>query len=125
MTEGITATYAYAIHNIIKSDSDYIKINYEDLTINPEKNIKRIYEFLNISTYNHRYVNLDQFSINSIKYDDTVLDGMYHDVKEDKVEKNNYDLNMYLSESIINKYKNMSLEKWVNKFLIERGYFES
>ena len=117
MTEGITATYAYAIHNIIKSDSDYIKINYEDLTINPEKNIKRIYEFLNISTYNHRYVNLDQFSINSIKYDDTVLDGMYHDVKEDKVEKNNYDLNMYLSESIINKYKNMSLEKWVNKFL--------
>ena len=60
-----------------------------------------------------------------VKDDDTVLDGMYHDVKEDKVEKNNYDLNMYLSESIINKYKNMSLEKWVNKFLIDRGYFES
>ena len=125
MTEGITATYAYAIHNIIKSDSDYIKINYEDLTINPEKNIKRIYEFLNIPTYKHRYVNLDQFSINSIKYDDSVLDGMYHDVKEDKVEKTNYNLNMYLSESIINNYKNMSLEKWVNEFLIERGYFES
>jgi len=32
---------------------------------------------------------------------------------------------MYLSESIINNYKNMSLEKWVNEFLIERGYFES
>ena len=125
MTEGITATYAYAIHNIIKSDSDYIKINYEDLTINPEKNIKRIYKFLNIPTYEHRYVDLEQFSINNIKYDDSILDGVYHNVKEDKIEKKNYDLNMYLSESIINNYKNMSLEKWVNEFLIERGYFES
>jgi len=125
MTEGITATYAYAIHNIIKSNSDYIKINYEDLTINPEKNIKRIYKFLKIPTYEHRYVDLEQFSINNIKYDDSVLDGVYHDVKEDKVEKNNYDLDMYLSESIIDNYKNVSLENWVKDFLIERGYFES
>ena len=125
MTEGITATYAYAIYNIIKSDNDYIKINYEDLTINPEKNIKRIYKFLNIPIYKHRYIDLEQFSINNIKYDDSVLDGVYHDVKEDKVEKNNYDLDMYLSKSIIDSYKNMSLEKWVKNFLIERGYFES
>jgi len=125
MTEGMTAVNSYAIHNIIKNDNDHIKINYEDLTINPKKYIKRIYKFLNIPTYKHRYVDLEQFSINNIKYDDSVLDGMYHDVKEDKVEKNNYDLNMYLSESIITKYKNMSLEKWVNKFLIQRGYFES
>ena len=125
MTEGITAIYAYAIHNIIKNDSDYIRINYDDLTINPKKNIKRIYKFLNIPTYKHRYVDLEQLSINNIKYDDSVLGGIYHNVKEDKVEKINYDLNMYLSESIINNYKNMSLEKWVNKFLIERGYFES
>jgi len=125
MTKGMTATYAYAIHNIIKSNSDYIKINYEDLTINPEKNIKRIYKFLNIPTYEHRYVDLDQFSINNIKYDDSVLDGVYHDVKEDKIEKNHYDLDVYLSKSIIDSYKNMSLEKWVKDFLIERGYFES
>jgi len=125
MTEGMTAIYAYAIYNIIKSNNDYIKINYEDLTINPKKYIKRIYKFLNIPTYEHRYVDLKQFSINNIKYDDSVLDGMYHNVKEDKVEKNNYDLNMYLSESIIDGYKNTSLETWVKDFLIERGYFES
>jgi len=125
MTEGITAVYAYAIYNIIKSNNDYIKINYEDLITNPEKNIKRIYKFLKIPTYEHRYVDLEQFSINNIKYDDSVLDGVYHSVKEDKVEKNNYDLNMYLSESIIDGYKNVSLENWVKYFLIERGYFES
>ena len=33
----MTAVNSYAIHNIIKNDNDYIKINYEDLTINPKK----------------------------------------------------------------------------------------
>jgi len=110
MTEGMTARCSYAIYNIIQSNSDYIRIDYDDLTTNPEKNINRIYKFLNIPKHKHRYVDMDQLNINNIKYDDSVLDGIHHDVKEDKVKKNNYDLNMYLTESIINKYKNVSLE---------------
>jgi len=110
MTEGMTARCSYAIYNIIQSNSDYIRIDYDDLTTNPEKNINRIYKFLNIPKHKHRYVDIDQLNINNIKYDDSVLDGIHHDVKEDKVKKNNYDLNMYLNESIINKYKNVSLE---------------
>ena len=110
MTEGMTARCSYAIYNIIQSNSDYIRIDYDDLTTNPEKNINRIYKFLNIPKHKHRYVDMDQLNINNIKYDDSVLDGIHHDVKEGKVEKNNYDLNMYLTESIINKYKNVSLE---------------
>ena len=110
MTEGMTARCSYAIYNIIQSNSDYIRIDYDDLTTNPEKNINRIYKFLNIPKHKHRYVDMNQLNINNIKYDDSVLDGIHHDVKEDKVKKNNYDLNMYLTESNINKYKNVSLE---------------
>jgi len=110
MTEGMTARCSYAIYNIIQSNSDYIRIDYDDLTTNPEKNINRIYKFLNIPKHKHRYVDMDQLNIKNIKYDDSVLDGIHHDVKEDKVKKKNYDLNMYLTESIINKYKNVSLE---------------
>ena len=111
ITEGITASYCYALYNILQSKNDCIRIKYDDLTNNPEKNIKKIYKFLNIPKHNYRYNNLDQLNINNIKYDDSVLDGIHHHIKEEKVEKNNYDLNQYLTQSIIDRYKNISVEK--------------
>lgn len=110
ITQGITAGYCYAIYNIFQNKNNFIKIQYDDLIKNTERNIEKIYKFLDISTYNHRYTNLDQLSINNTLYDDDVLDGTYHLVKN-KIEKNNYDLNDYLAKETIEKYKNLSIEK--------------
>ena len=109
MTEGMTAHYSYAIDNILKNNYDHIKITYDELTNKPKECIEKIYQFLKIPKCNHRFINLDQFSINNIKYDDTVLDGMYHDVREDKVKRNYYDIEKYLTKSVIEKYTNVEV----------------
>ena len=109
MTQGITARFAYAINNILKSKHQYIRITYDELVDNPKKVIESIYDFLGIPVYSHRYTDLEQISINNIKYDDSVLAGIHHDVREDSIQKMNYDMLDYLTPSIINKYKNVEI----------------
>ena len=109
MTEGITARFSYAINNIIKNNYEYLKISYDELTSKPKETIENIYNFLELPNYQHRFENLDQLKVNNIEYDDSVLAGIHHDVREDKVKKINHDMNEYLTPSIINKYKNVDL----------------
>lgn len=111
ITKGITASYCYSLYNILQTNNNYIRINYNDLIANPKNYIDCIYKFLNIPKHNHRYVDLKQLNINNIQYDDTVLETVHHYVKEEKIEKNNYDINQYLTKSVIDKYKNISVEK--------------
>ena len=109
MTQGMTAHYSYAIDNILKNNYDHIKITYDELTSKPKKCIEKIYEFLEIPKYKHRFTNLDQLVINNIQYDDSVLEGIHHDVKEDKVERNYYSIEKYLTESAIEKYRDVEV----------------
>lgn len=109
MTQGMTAHYSYAIDNILKNHYDHIKITYDELTSKPKECIEKIYEFLEISKYNHRFTNLDQLIINNTQYDDSVLEAIHHDVREDKVERNHYDIEKYLTNSVIEKYTNVEV----------------
>jgi hypothetical protein len=123
MTGGPLTLFSYSIYNILQSKHDYIRISYEELVKNPKNTIQNIYKFLDIPEQNHRYVNLNQLTINNVQYDDTVLGKTYHDVKEDKVEKNSYDINMYLTPKIIEKYKDLSLEKFGKAIINDEALF--
>ena len=80
-------------------------MEYNDLVSNPEKIISEIYNFLGIKPFKHHYTNLSQLENNGIKYDDSVLGEGLHKVKEDKIEKSDYNMWDYLPKDVDERYK--------------------
>jgi sulfotransferase len=106
---GMIGKGLYSIKNIIKEKKEYIIINYLDLINNPIKQINKIYKFLNIDPFNHVFENFNDFSINDIKYDDTILGVPLHKIRTDKIELNKYNIENYLPPEIIKKYSNLDI----------------
>lgn len=96
-----------AVYNLTRPNNrEYIHlIEYDDLVSNPKDTIKDVYEYLNIEPYKHKFTNMSQLNNNDISYHDGVLGGKLHTIKEDKVEKSNYDMYKYLPEDIDQRYK--------------------
>jgi len=66
-------------------------IKYDDLVQNPQEEIIKIYKFLNIPYFPHKFTNLQQININGILYDDTIVGNNMHKIKtEIKKEYNPY-----------------------------------
>ena len=106
---GIIGKNLWSIKNIIKEKEDYIIINYLNLINKPLQQINKIYKFLNISNFNHIFKNFDDFSVNNIKYNDTVLNAPLHKIRTDKIELNKYKIEDYLPSHIIKKYSNLDI----------------
>ena len=76
------------IHNAVlstqnlenKNISHFIK--YTDLINNPKEVINGIYKFLDMPEYNHKFINLEQFNINGVKYEEDIN---LHTIKTDKL----------------------------------------
>jgi len=58
-------------------------VDYVDLMNEPEQTIKGIYKFLDIPEYNHRFINLEQFNINGVTYNESID---LHKIKTDKID---------------------------------------
>jgi hypothetical protein len=106
---GIIGKNLWSVKNIIKEKENYIIINYLDLINKPLHQINKIYKFLNISNFNHIFKNFDDFSLNNIKYNDTVLNAPLHKIRTDKIELNKYKIEDYLPSHIIKKYSNLDI----------------
>jgi sulfotransferase len=107
--EGMIGKSLWSIKNIIKEKEDYIIINYLDLVNKPLDQINKIYKFLNIDNFNHTFKNLNDFSTNNIKYDDSVLNAPLHKIRTDKVQLNKYNIEDYLPSNIIKQYSNLDI----------------
>jgi sulfotransferase len=107
--DGMIGKCLWSIKNIIKEKEDYIRINYLDLINNPLDQINKIYKFLNMYNFNHTFKNLNQFSTNNIKYDDSVLNAPLHKIRTDKIKLNKYNINDYLPSNIIKQYSNLDI----------------
>lgn len=90
---------------------DTLFIEYNDLVNNIEDKIKEIYQFLSIDPFDHKFTDIKQFESNGVKYDDSVVGNNLHTIKTELVEKNNYDINEYLTQDVIAKYSNLSF--WI------------
>jgi len=93
--------------NLKKEDS--LILTYNELALSPQKVLDKIYKFLDISFFKHRFSNLDQFKIDDITYDDTIIGGPLHMIRTDKIVKLDKDFNSYLPQSIINTYSHWKL----------------
>ena len=98
------------IQNALKPENKHMChiIRYEDLVTEPEKCLRSIYNFLGIEYYPHRYHSLDQFSINGLKYDDTIVGNNMHTIRTElKLEENPY--KKMIPQSIIKEYGHIVL----------------
>ena len=85
-------------------------VEYKDFIDNPRKVLKGIYKFFDIEYYNHKFTNLQQFTINGIEYNDSVpgvAKGM-HTIRTEKIK--DIPCSIELPDSVVNKYSN--LEFW-------------
>ena len=99
----------WSIKNIISSKENHIIIHYRDFVNNPNKEIKKIFNFLKIPFKKLNLKNIEEFSINNIKYDDSVLLFNLHKIRTDEIKINNYKIKDYLSSKFIKKYSNLDI----------------
>ena len=62
--------------------------------------INKIYEFLDIPLFEHRFNNLKQLKNNGISYNDKLLGDGLHTIMTKKVEKREYDMREYLPKDL-------------------------
>jgi len=102
-----------AIHNLYKNPNALL-ITYNELISSSEKTINKIYEFLQMDLYNHKFKNLNQLTVNGTSYDDKVVGNNLHYVKS-KISKTDYTIKDYLPLSVVNKYGNLDFWKNIHK----------
>ena len=98
-----------AIHNLYKNPNALL-ITYQQLVDHPKETVGKIYDFLQIKSYTHKFNNLTQMKINSVSYEDKVVGNNLHYVKS-KISKTDYTIKEYLPLSVINKYGNLDFWK--------------
>jgi sulfotransferase len=84
---------------------DCLIIPYNQLTEKPVDTIKKVYQFLKLPLWEHRFSDLDPFNIQGIYYNDQVLSAPLHFIKVDKIKKISYKVEEYLPVNIIKKYE--------------------
>jgi len=90
--------------NIIKTNQNYLLINYDNLVNNTEEKMKEIYNYFEIPEFKHQFENLEPFTYNGVQYDDTVFEADLHKVKSE-IKKDVYDVEEYLPKEIIKRYE--------------------
>ena len=107
--QGIIGQSYNAILQGIENNAEkyFLFVEYENLVKNPQEELNKIYDFLELPHYNHTFDNIKSKK----DEDDKVynLENM-HKVRS-KVEKIHRDNSKYLSDYIINKYKHMEFWK--------------
>ena len=85
--EGAVAKELNAIKNAFNYPNMCHFVKYDDIVVAPEKEFRKIYDFLEEPYYPHYFENLKQININGISYDDTVVGKNMHKVWSGKVKK--------------------------------------
>lgn len=96
-----------------ENKNNYLLIDYNDLVKKTSKTINRIYKFLDIKKYNHKFKNLQQYSVNGLSYKDNVLGNNLHNVKTKEICKTKRKLKKILTNYVINKYGLPKLNVWI------------
>jgi len=100
--DGMVGKAWISYKNLIKENS--LIITYRTFVTRPQETLIRIYKFLDIPYFNHRFIDLNQFNIEGLKYNDSILTGPLHTIRTNKIAQLNYDFHSYLPQSIIDTY---------------------
>ena len=111
--DGVIVKELIAVKHLIDQQPKeiYHLVEYNDLVEHPRKTIDGIYKFLGIPKFKHSFTDLDQFKVNGMEYDDTILGQGLHTIKTDAIYKEKYDAYNIIPKSIIDKYKQCNFWK--------------
>ena len=107
--EGVIGKYLWSIKNIIKEKENYIIIHYKNFIKNPNKEIKTMFNYLEIPFTNFDLSNLKQFSANNVNYNDSIYKAQLHTIRTDKIKLKKYNIKDYLPTNIIKQYSNLDI----------------
>ena len=107
--EGIIGKNLWSIKNIIKEKENHMIIQYKDFIKNPNKEIKTMFDYLEIPFTNFDLSNLKQFSANNVNYNDSIYKAQLHTIRTDKIKLNKYNVEDYLPTNIIKQYSNLDI----------------
>jgi len=108
---GAIATNLESIRNALQPENRHMcyVLTYDELVSDTENQIDKIYDFLEIPKFQHRFKDLDQFTVNGMHYDDIDMGSNFHTIKSEiKKEKNPY--RDMIPESIVNRYGHITFE---------------
>ena len=108
---GMVGKNLWGINYLIQEKEDYLFIWYKDFVADPKRYIKEIYKFLNIPVFNHQYENFDDYSIDGLKYDDSVLTKNWHKLNTKKIELPKWETTDIIPASLIEKYKDLKVNE--------------
>lgn len=99
------------VYNLLQPENrDYaIFIDYNNFVVNPRREVERIYQFLNIPLFHHKFKDLNQFSNDNIFYDDACFGNGLHKLKTKKIEKSSYDVFKILPKHLIEEYSQYNI----------------
>lgn len=100
-------------HNLLKDENRKyaLFIDYNDLVLDPNKEVSKIYKFLGLKHYKHNFKSLKQFSSNEISYDDDILGKNLHKIKTDGICKTEYTPQDYIPQKLLDKYQTLNFWK--------------
>jgi len=56
-------------------------VKYDNLVAQPEQEFRKIYQFMGLPYFNHKFEDLQQVEVNGMKYDDTILGKNMHTIR--------------------------------------------
>ena len=111
--DGVIVKELIAVKHLLHDENKglYKIIEYNDLVEHPKRTIESVYDYLEIPKFKHHYINLDQFKVNDMSYDETLLGERLHTIKTDAIYKEKYDARSIIPKSIIDKYEQCNFWK--------------
>ena len=102
--DGAVAKELMSIRYLLHHPEMAVFIKYDDLVINPEQEIRKVYTFLNLPYYSHYFTSLEQVVVNGLSYNDGIVGKNMHTIRTEKVMK------------VENEYKNKIPERSVKEY---------
>ena len=111
--DGVIVKELIAIKHLLRDENKglYKIIEYNELVEHPKRTIESVYDYLEIPKFKHRYINLDQFKVNGMHYDEKPVGEGSHTIKTDAIYKEKYDARSIIPKSIIDKYEQCNFWK--------------
>ena len=102
--DGAVAKELMSIRYLLHHPEMAVFIKYDDLVINPEQEIRKVYTFLNLPYYSHYFTSLEQVVVNGLSYNDGIVGKNMHTIRTEKIMK------------VENEYKNKIPERFVKEY---------
>ena len=101
---GAVAKALISIQYLLQHPERAVFIKYDDLVENPEREIRKVYTFLNLPYFPHTFIDLDQITVNGLQYNDRIVGKNMHTIRTEKIMK------------VENYYKSMIPERFVKEY---------